>query len=99
MGGDGLLLGTQLSGLLIILIWVLVNSLILFSTLHFTGIFRVPAEVEDIGLDVSKHGGSAYPGADPPFNKDFIVPEQKGKPETFNASRADNAPAPSSAAA
>jgi Amt family ammonium transporter len=43
-----------------VIIWVVCCSLILFGTLKALGIFRVPAEYEVAGLDVSKHGGSAY---------------------------------------
>ena len=59
-GGSGLLLATQLSGFCIILVWVSVCSLLLFIPLKLTGIFRVSNEVEQAGLDVSKHGGAAY---------------------------------------
>jgi len=59
-GGSGVLLGTQVAGVLIEIIWVLGLSFPLFLTLHKTGLLRVTADVESDGLDVSKHGGTAY---------------------------------------
>ena len=40
--------------------WVVTMSAIMFGLLKAANIFRVPPEDEDIGLDNSKHGGSAY---------------------------------------
>jgi len=59
-GGSGLLLATQLSGMIIIVLWVGTMASILFLSLKFLGIFRVSPDVETAGLDVSKHGGHAY---------------------------------------
>jgi len=59
-GGGGNLLGTQIIGILAIGTWVTVCSFILFGILHLCGIFRVSEEVEELGSDVSKHGGQAY---------------------------------------
>ena len=39
---------------------VCVLSSIMFFVLKKTGLFRVSAEVEEEGMDTSKHGGSAY---------------------------------------
>ena len=35
-------------------------SSILFLILKLTGILRVSQEIEEAGMDVSKHGGTAY---------------------------------------
>jgi len=59
------LLAAQLSGLLIILLWVLTCSMLLFVPLKLLGVFRVPEAIELAGLDVSKHGGAAYEDAAP----------------------------------
>jgi len=60
-GGSGLLLATQLTGVIMIQIWVVALSTIMFLILKKVAILRVPMTVEESGLDVSKHGGSAYP--------------------------------------
>merc|ERR1719310_251453 len=63
-GTKGELFGAQIITLLIEVPWVVVTSFILFSALKACGILRVPADQEVAGLDVSKHGGSAYAGED-----------------------------------
>jgi len=63
-GTKGELFGAQIIALLIEVPWVVVTSFILFSALKACGILRVPADQEVAGLDVSKHGGSAYAGED-----------------------------------
>jgi len=40
--------------------WVIITSAILFFPLKKMGLLRVSAEIEAAGMDVSKHGGSAY---------------------------------------
>ncbi|EOD36918.1 putative ammonium transporter [Emiliania huxleyi CCMP1516] len=60
-GGDGLLLATQIVGTVFITLWVGALSAILFSGLMAGGLLRISKEVEDAGLDNSKHGGAAYP--------------------------------------
>lgn len=60
-GGNGTLFGTQFLGALIEICWVTVMSGLMFTLLKVAGILRVPADVEIVGADVSKHGGSAYP--------------------------------------
>ena len=42
--------------------WVLGNMIPFWLILNALGHFRVPANVETVGLDDSYHGGSAYPG-------------------------------------
>jgi len=59
-GTRGLLFATQLVSLIIEIAWVVGLSIPMFGALKLVGIFRVPMEEEDMGLDVSKHGGSAY---------------------------------------
>ena len=60
-GTRGVLFGTQIAATLIMICWVTITSGILFAALKLMGILRVSAEVEELGADVSKHGGSAYP--------------------------------------
>ena len=60
-GGGGVLLATQIAGGIMIIIWTLSTSIPLFVLLKHSGIFRVPINIEEAGLDESKHGGSAYP--------------------------------------
>ena len=40
--------------------WVAFWSLLMFFGLKFAGMLRVSEEIEMAGMDVSKHGGSAY---------------------------------------
>ena len=62
-GTRGTLFATQVLAAIIEVIWVSATSGILFFALKLAGIFRVSAEDEQIGSDLSKHGGSAYPAA------------------------------------
>merc|ERR1719310_1957387 len=59
-GGSGLLFATHLIVPLIEIAWVVTTSAILFFALKMAGIFRVSADEEAAGMDVSKHGGTAY---------------------------------------
>jgi len=61
-GTRGLLLGTQVVALLVEISWVVTLSACLFMGLKKAGIFRVKHDEEVAGLDISKHGGSAYSG-------------------------------------
>jgi ammonia channel protein AmtB len=67
-------LAAQVVSAIIVIIWVVCCSLILFGTLKALGIFRVPAEYEVAGLDVSKHGGSAYLGDPNHQGAEQVVP-------------------------
>jgi Amt family ammonium transporter len=59
-GADGTLLLAQFVLILIIWLWVGSSMTVVFLALKYTGKLRVPAEVEEAGLDDSKHGGTAY---------------------------------------
>jgi len=59
-GGNGTLLGVEILGCFAIIVWVGGIMGILFYALKMAGLLRVKPEVELAGLDVSKHGGSAY---------------------------------------
>jgi Amt family ammonium transporter len=59
-GTYGMLFATQLVAVILEILWVCTLSGIMFGLLKILGIFRVPQEEEDLGADVSKHGGSAY---------------------------------------
>jgi Amt family ammonium transporter len=58
--GGSTLFGAQLVALIIEIAWVASLSTAMFFTLKMSGILRVSEEVEMAGMDVSKHGGSAY---------------------------------------
>ena len=60
-GGNGTLLGVQIAGVVIEILWVTTLSGIMFMVLKLAGILRVSEEDERVGADVSKHGGEAYP--------------------------------------
>jgi len=59
-GGNGTLLGVNLLSILMIILWVGGLLGALFFVLHKMNLLRVKPEMELAGLDVSKHGGSAY---------------------------------------
>ncbi|PNH07036.1 Ammonium transporter 1 member 2 [Tetrabaena socialis] len=59
-GGDGRLLASQVIGIITIATWVMGVMSILFFALKALKLLRISAEEEQAGLDVSKHGGSAY---------------------------------------
>ncbi|GLC40105.1 hypothetical protein PLESTB_000882500 [Pleodorina starrii] len=59
-GGDGRLLASQVIGIICIFAWVFGLMSILFAALKAVKLLRISAEEEQAGLDVSKHGGSAY---------------------------------------
>ena len=50
----------QVIGIISIFAWVFGLMLLLFGGLKAVGLLRISAEEEQAGLDVSKHGGSAY---------------------------------------
>jgi len=58
--GDGNLLGAQCIAVLWIVAWVVVTTVPFFFVLNKLGLFRISQEEEEAGLDISKHGGSAY---------------------------------------
>lgn len=51
------LLGIQLLGLFAIIAWVAFWSILLFSILNKYKLFRVPKEIEIMGLDIAEMGG------------------------------------------
>ncbi|CAD7696073.1 unnamed protein product [Ostreobium quekettii] len=61
MGGDGKLLVSAVTGIVAILGWVLFHMVPFFAGLKLVGLLRVLPEQEHEGLDISHHGGSAYP--------------------------------------
>nr|AAM94623.2 putative ammonium transporter AMT1;2 [Chlamydomonas reinhardtii] len=59
---DGKLLASQIVGILVIIGWVIGMMVPFFGIFQFFGALRIPPEEEEMGLDRSKHGGSAYNG-------------------------------------
>eukprot|EP00189_Rhodosorus_marinus_P014086 CAMPEP_0184738036 /NCGR_PEP_ID=MMETSP0315-20130426/777_1 /TAXON_ID=101924 /ORGANISM="Rhodosorus marinus, Strain UTEX LB 2760" /LENGTH=480 /DNA_ID=CAMNT_0027205571 /DNA_START=159 /DNA_END=1601 /DNA_ORIENTATION=- len=60
-GRSGTLLGANCIAILVIAGWTAVLIGALFMIFKFAGILRISPEIEILGNDVSKHGGSAYP--------------------------------------
>ena len=58
--GGGMLFSAQLVALIIEVAWVGGLTALLFFALKKTGLLRVSREIEEVGMDSSKHGGSAY---------------------------------------
>jgi len=42
------------------IVWVGGTSFLLFFGLKMAGMLRVSQEIEEAGMDISKHGGAAY---------------------------------------
>ncbi|GAB4822138.1 hypothetical protein N2152v2_009184 [Parachlorella kessleri] len=61
MGGDGKVLASSVVYIIVIAAWVLGIMTPFFFIIKRIGLMRVAPEVEAEGLDVSLHGGSAYP--------------------------------------
>merc|ERR1712070_203974 len=60
MGGGGKQLGIQLLGTFVIALWTCGMSAIMFAILKAIGLLRVTEAEEEMGMDESHHGGSAY---------------------------------------
>jgi len=69
-GGDGSTFGANFVFVVVVWIWVGITSGILFGGLHAAGMLRVDAEMEDRGMDESKHGGMTYPEMELAVKKD-----------------------------
>jgi Amt family ammonium transporter len=65
-GGGLSQLAMQFVGVVIVAVWVLGTTAILFAGLKAIGHLRVPASEEIAGLDVSEHGSAGY-GVEPAF--------------------------------
>ncbi|PSC68349.1 ammonium transporter [Micractinium conductrix] len=61
MGGNASVLAANCTCILVVGAWTLALMTPFFMLLKKVGLFRVSPEVEAQGLDVSHHGGSAYP--------------------------------------
>eukprot|EP00899_Mesostigma_viride_P021599 jgi/Mesvir1/29440/Mv23021-RA.1 len=59
-GGKFKLLGVQMLGIVVIIAWTVGLIAPLFFVLSKLGVLRVSEQDERVGMDVSKHGGSAY---------------------------------------
>ncbi|GMH37097.1 hypothetical protein BSKO_04970 [Bryopsis sp. KO-2023] len=60
-GGDGKLLVAALTGIAVVFIWVMGWMVPFFYITKYLNLLRVDAAEEHEGLDISHHGGSAYP--------------------------------------
>ena len=79
-GGGGEMLACQTVGFVAITAWVTVTMLPFFTLMNKLGMFRVSPEVEEIGCDDSKHGGSAYSlGALPAIDLEKIEKQIEGE--------------------
>lgn len=65
----GRLLGAQLLGIVVICAWVGGHMALYFGAMRFLKLHRVSEQEEQMGIDVSKHGGSAYNNGDTPIIK------------------------------
>eukprot|EP00640_Fibrocapsa_japonica_P001704 CAMPEP_0113935380 /NCGR_PEP_ID=MMETSP1339-20121228/2540_1 /TAXON_ID=94617 /ORGANISM="Fibrocapsa japonica" /LENGTH=469 /DNA_ID=CAMNT_0000937511 /DNA_START=106 /DNA_END=1515 /DNA_ORIENTATION=- /assembly_acc=CAM_ASM_000762 len=60
-GCGGAAFGANLGFVFAVIAWVIGTSLLLFFGIKFTVGIRVSIEVEEAGMDSSKHGGQTYP--------------------------------------
>lgn len=59
-GGNGKLLACQVVTILTVFAWTTVTMAPLFYILHMLNLLRIPPDDEIAGMDVTRHGGSAY---------------------------------------
>lgn len=59
-GGDFTFLGIQLIGVVMIFVWTSIMMGIYFYVLNMFGLFRISKLEEEVGMDISRHKGSAY---------------------------------------
>ncbi|GBG72035.1 hypothetical protein CBR_g10970 [Chara braunii] len=62
--GSGRLLAAQLVGAIVIILWTSLLMGICFALLKAFNLLRISQEDEIAGLDLTRHGGSNYPGDD-----------------------------------
>lgn len=67
-GGDGSALISNLVFLIAVITWTSITSFLLFFTIKKTIGIRVEREIEEKGMDESKHGGMTYPEMRSPVN-------------------------------
>lgn len=59
-GGDGVLLGIQIIGVLVIFGWCFAVFTPFCLALKFMNLLRIDTIEEDVGMDISRHKGPAY---------------------------------------
>merc|ERR1712151_1097416 len=74
-GGSWSFLGWQIVGRIVYSAWTLVTSGLLFGAMNYMGWFRISDEEEDAGIDISEHGGKAYPLDDEWMTKETVQKE------------------------
>ncbi|CAI6004624.1 unnamed protein product [Closterium sp. NIES-65] len=84
-GGGGKLLACQCLEIICIFAWVSVLMGALFFILHSLNLLRVPPDEEIAGMDLTKHGGSAYNAE----GQDGQGVQLYGPPETGDAKPAE----------
>lgn len=75
--GGGAQFGANFVFVLAIIVWVSINSIMLFGGLKAMKMLRVSTEVEERGMDDSKHGGMTYPEMELAVKKDGTVTTTK----------------------
>lgn len=85
VGGDATILGTQILGVVAVIIWVGITSIIMFYALKVVGLLRVNPKAEEDGnfIDNFEHGQSAWPDVLPlPDTVTASVPVRATAPAT-----------------
>lgn len=68
IAGESKVFGGCCLGIVVIAVWSIIMSLIVFLPLNYFKLMRVSAEIENVGLDEVYHGGLGYYI----YNKDFM---------------------------
>ncbi|CAK9111283.1 Ammonium transporter 1 member 1 (AtAMT1 [Durusdinium trenchii] len=95
-GGNGKLLFSQLVEIVCIIAWTGLFLTPYFSLLKKLNLLRISADQEDIGIDHSSHGGSAYPDLYPEDEEEIAfkkqqIKESKSKRRVANSNDKDDA--------
>ena len=81
-----LVLGYNIAGAIVIMLWSAFWSILLFGSLYFLKMLRVSTDDEFKGMDLIKHGESAYPehGQGLSVDKTISDIEEDKNEDTFN---------------
>jgi len=77
-GGGGSQLGANVCFILAVVGWVCGMTAPIFFVLNRVGVLRVPQEVEEMGMDIQKHGGHSFLESKEDANTPYILMQMQG---------------------